>query len=326
MGSSREQSKAVSAQIAQKDDLIAALTSQLEKAVEQLDRLKRSGADRLGSGHSSAHEAARQQEELSGKLESALAEWSELQPTDRILKIENGIDQILAILARGEPVRSRIAMESAPTAPAPKAAPAKATGGDESFWEAAKARLMREAGVEEPPPAPAIVEQTPDPAQETVIIDQQKITDVEIPIPEAPHPISAEADKTQLWQAIESRDLHIQFLTSRLRNAESNRNPFPDWDVLVNVPEELKIRLTALEATLREQLRQAEIANSLERATLTRERARLTQIKQQLEGHIRKMGLTPAGLADAAAAQKNPPEPPTKEPEQDRRWTRLFQR
>src|SRR5690606_17136848 len=83
-------------QLEEKNQIIAALTVQLEKTAEQLDRLRRNGGDRPGGG--SHGDVVRVSPEWTTRLESALNEWSELEPGNRLQSIETGIERILELL------------------------------------------------------------------------------------------------------------------------------------------------------------------------------------------------------------------------------------
>lgn len=311
MTSQSPSESALDAELEEKDRLIAALTAQLERTVNQLDRLRRSGADRPGSLQ--ADEPGNpEQQALISRLGDALDEWSEFHPADRILRIEDGVEQILKLLADRERAPPRVEPPTRAEAPPER----KQKAADPDFWEAAKARLLSESP---PPSEPSAVP----PSAATVAFDataeQESFVACPVPLIDPPEPVDNNADKDALRSAVETRDAYIHYLLNRLQALESQSTPVP-WQDLAAAPQELARRLQELEATLREQLKQAEIANSLERAALTRERAKLAQVKQNLESQIRKL----------AHARPAPPPPAAEEEpaseEQERRWNRLFKR
>lgn len=294
--------RAIQSQLAAKDDLIAALTAQLEKTVNQLDRLRRSGADRPGFAVPDG--AGSPQAEMSRRLISALDEWTEFEPARRVLRIEEGIERILDLL-ENPPAR---------TASEP---PEKKES--EDFWASAKARLLGENPPAEPERQAAPAVGTP--AGTVAQAPAGEPADLVIPTaPEAPVPIAEDADAAALLSAVETRDKYIQYLTARLRVAESEKFVPVNWELLDNAPDDFRDRLESLETLLKDQLKQAEIAIALERAVLTRERAKLSQIKQSLETQIKRMG------GAAAAAGKNENEDEAPKSEQERRWKRIFTR
>lgn len=283
-----------------RDEIIAALTAQLEETVEKLDRLQRSSGDRPHGGHSNstAHSS-----ELIGRLEEALDVWNEQQPAERLARIEEGIEQILSCLASGENDHPEVNAQD--------------------YWQAAKAKLLGEevdsaTRIEnedhsiEAPPRKAV----PPAEVESTLSHSAEETLPEI-LPEAPEPqpVPEGADADQLWEGIEARETYIRYLISRVRYAESRYvQPVP-WEELSQSPEELKRRLLELEGQLTAQLKQAEISNSLERAALTRERSKLYQVKQQLEKQVHQLKVTSSAL---------PVEEPQGTERKDRRWNRFF--
>ncbi|WP_092055086.1 hypothetical protein [Planctomicrobium piriforme] len=287
------------AQLAEKNDLILALTGQLEKAVNQLDRLRRSGADRIGhsSGDSSAAAANR---DVSSRLTTALDDWTEFRPTERIERIESGIDRILEILAE---------QQSASTSPGQSASQA-------DFWAETKARLLGDPS----PSAASAAKPSVVPESVSAPVDDEPLDLSSLPpAPEAPQPVNDETDLASLIQGVETRDNYIQYLTTRLRLAESKKFVPVNWELLDRAPEKYRDRLESLEIVLRDHLRQAEIASSLERAVLARERAKLAHVKQNLEGQIKR-------LSTAAPAPVVREEEPGQKGDPDSRWKRLFSR
>jgi hypothetical protein len=273
----------VQSQLQVKDQLIAALTAQLEETAEKLDRLQRTGGPR-GSSVGRGTEEIPHAPELFGQLEDVIEVWQELKPGERLLRIEEGVEQILSMLSSGE-----LAQPAQPE-----------TSSNQAFWEAAKAQLLGEQpdespAQEEPPAQPDLPEVPPEPPP--------------------PEPLGEDADEETLWRGIEEREVYIQYLTARLRHAEQ-RQAFPvPWGELNNAPKELKQRLEGLQQQLSEQLKQAEIAHALERASLTRERAQLEQMKQQVEKQMRQLkasSTTHAENEESTADRK------------ERRWSRLF--
>jgi hypothetical protein len=295
-----ENSTPVQDQLKEKDDLIAALTSQLEKAVNQLDRLRRSGAERLVGMLPEGRNPV--PNEIGVRLTKALDEWQDFDPAGHIARIEDDISHILDLLTHtaGKPV----AEEPSSTK-------------ENDFWAQAKERILAEnppaeSSEHESPAEPPAPQEQSGPAAEEAF--------PQIPAaPEAPVPVPLDADPAALWSAIEKRDSYLQYLTSRLRLAESQKYRPVSWDLLSQAPDNYRERLESLESLMQDHLRQAEIANSLERAVLTRERAKLAQIKNNLEVQIKRMSSNGAGPAQKAADN-------SENGDQDRRWKRLFSR
>lgn len=309
------------AQLAEKNDLVAALTSQLERTATQLDRLSRAGAERQGfSGHPAAPALS---PDVTSKLTSALDEWQEFQPASRIERIESGIDRILDLLQSASHQQGSTSPASS-THTAPSHTPHAA----EDFWAATKARLLGEA----PPSLTLTQPESPRPAEHAPSGPVPQLATGENDTlldfsdgPPSPDPIQDFDDPEELLSGIKSRDVYIQYLISRVRLAES-KSYFPtDWSQIAHAPDRFRERLESLETVLKDHLRQAEVANSLERALLARERAKLSQIKQNLEIQIKKMAVGPVSPTSPPAVPKSP-EPPEQKGDQESRWKRIFSR
>lgn len=297
------------AQLAEKTDLIAALTEQLEKTATQLDRLTRSGVDRTQPALQPTVTAL--PGELPGKLADALDAWQSAQPFERIERIESGIDQILDLLT---------SPQFATPATSAAAPPSKAT---EDFWSATKARLLGDAPLVDRADS---LEMESSVVQDAVPSDLLEAIVSEIGTePPAPAPVHEVSDFDELYAAVKTRDIYIQYLTSRLRLTESRRFLPADWEALAAAPDDFRHRLESLETLLKNQLRQAEVAHSLERALLGRERAKLAQIKHNLEAQIKRMAHPPTVLPPAASP---PAETSAQENKGDSesRWKRIFSR
>lgn len=255
--------------LAEKDDVIQELTDRLEDIAEKYDRLQRMGADR-GAG-SSRGPGGSPFEELSQKVDDLRELFGEERPYDQLCRIEDRLEQLFERFQQGG---LKAESSSQRHSPAPAVAPAT-----ESFEEI-RARLLAEAGA---PPGAA---QTVDSQRSGGVADES--SDELLEMPDLPAPLGIDATPEELHQGIDARDLFISYLISRVRTAESRSFPL-DWAVIAEAPEELVQQVEQLRDTLESQLRQAEIANSMERATLARDRNRLMQVKQQLEQHVRKM-------------------------------------
>jgi len=304
MSSLSDQHRDLEAELAQRNDLIAALTAQLEKAVNQLDRLRRAGADRAPSAPARPGESS----ELASRLTSVLDDWSEFQPSLRIERIEHGIERILEML---DEQRISAATASAPPAP-------------QDYWEQAKTRLLAENPPEgNSPPVTAAAAMVEPPRIEPDSFPAA-LDELPSPVP-GPAPVPADAPPETLWDAIETRDQYIQYLITRMRTIESQKYLTGPVEQLFEKSGEQGKELQALDLLLRERLRQAEIAHSLERAVLARERAKLSQVRQHLEAELKRMENQKA----ASLAQRRievPEDSPPQRGDSESRWKRLFSR
>lgn len=274
-----------------KDSIILALTEQLETTVDQLDRLKRSGAKEDSGGNRPQSPFG-----LASQVADALEAYDELAPAEHFDRIENGIDQILQLLSQGS-----VQLAESSSIAAAKPAPPKQ---DDSFWEETKARLMggETSTSASPPPPPEQsqsysqstaddgVDSTDEQQSQTAeeVVDQEQVV---VPaMPSAPKPVEDTKDIVAMELGVGERDEYIAYLVARLRAAEQAKMPAIDWNDLDGLPEKLIEELNVIKKQLEDQLRQSEIAASLERASLTRERSKLFQVKQYLAQEVKKLG------------------------------------
>ncbi len=303
--------------LAEKDELIHALTSQLELAVERLDRLRRAGAERNISSANSEVPSPSSGRELNQRLSFVLDEWDELRPIDRLNQIEESLSKLLELASQ----RPQAGHQPIPTTQG-------STSGTD-YWEQTKARLIAEDSSNSTPESPLSSQMNPVQAQSGRYLPESPPDDDTFPeIPLPPRPVEINDDAAALFAAVAGRDQYIHYLTERLRKSEQAKWMPADWSQLQNAPEQYLDRLKRLESMLQEQLRMAEISNSLERADLTRERARLNQVKMNLEMQIKRMATGKPARSLPAASQNMPPpasESPPKS-ENESRWKRLFSR
>lgn len=333
----------------EKDQLIQALTGRLEGAAEQLDRLKRSGADRgMRVSGGMSPELAEQQRTVLENLSETVERWEEVQPRETFDRLELKIDDLRTMMQSAMSTGIAAGLTSAPasapaTSPAktnPPASSASATPSSVkaepkeealSGWEAMKAQLM--SGDDAPPaaaPTPTPTQpteaQTTEPAPVADPPSQPQLqatpeavttfTPTEVEDVPGPDPVDFEtAAKDDLVSAVEARDEYIGYLTRRLRSEEQRTRPTIDWDALNNAPEEMKTTIQGLEADLMERLRIAEVDLSLERAKLARIRANVEatqkKVEQQLMAHGNGRPTPPAKSAKSAppAADKSDKSP-----------------
>lgn len=316
-------------QLAAKDQVIAVLTERLAQAADQLDRFQRMGMDKSGritggtggGGGSMPRELIEQQQQVNERLIDFLDRWDEAQALDRLVQMDESVEELRVAMTSGKlslssgisnGSKSSPALIAPVTAPAAASAPA-ASGAAKSAsaWEEMKAKLIGgtaspasdtkgsggAASATTPAPltsAPATsVEQR---AAERVAeaVDLGADNETELQEPPAPIPLESAEDLSTLREGIDSRDAYIAYLTSKLRAAVKRATNPIDWPSLNNAPANLVAKLKELETQLQDQLKKADIATSLERAALTRERIRLQQIKQALENEIRRLGRAPA--------------------------------
>lgn len=292
-----------------KDDIILALTEQLEGAVDQLDRLKRSGV-KEGPGEGRATSPF----SLASQVSDALEAYEELAPAEHFERIESGIEQILNLISSGSVQLNSISATDNQEASSEE---------DDSFWEETKARLLGGEVAESSSDSTTVSHSELEANSETTSPNEQTEEAGTInssepvvvpPMPGEPKPVEDLTDLVAMEEGLTERDQYIVYLVARLRQAEQEKFPEIDLNELVGVPDQLIDELMEVKKKLEDQLRQSEVAASLERASLTRERSKLFQVKQYLAREVQRLG--------AIAQQQDAGESP--ENQSTSRWGKFF--
>jgi hypothetical protein len=304
------------AQLAEREQLVTALTERLEQAAEQLDRLHRTGADRgVRSGIMGIPpELVQQQQKLVEDLQQAVQQWEDMQPGAFFGRLESQLTQIHDLVLNhggGGPgqnptdaafSRGESRYEQSPPRRNPSDSP-------KSVLEFMKASLLAE---EAPAPQDSSATEPESPRVAAV----PAVLHIELPaLQEAPEPIDRQnGTREELIEACETRDAYVVYLLQRLRRIESMGHVPNSWAGLENLPEQLRERLEALEKRLEETLRLAEVELSLQRAKLAREEVRIRVIDEQLQKDLKR------------ARQDAPSESDGKDDQSGSRWKRMLGR
>lgn len=281
--------------LTEKDQLVTALTVQLEEAAERIDRLQRQGNDRGargGGGFGSIPvEMLEEQRNIAENVERFVVQWEEAQPTAALARIEMQLIELRELVASG-PVAVTPSSDGAPHSD-------QHAGSGLAGWEAMKATLLHG-----------------DQPEEIAEYDELAEEDVEagVSMP-APNPVPADADTRILHLAIEQRDAYIAALQQAMQRAELRHRKAAVLGGSEDVPESLQHRLAELEHIFEEQQRLAEVELSLERARLGREEMRLRHVDETLTRELKRLG----GPAGKPAAEK-----PTEEAVKNGRWRRIL--
>lgn len=297
--SASEQVAALQHALQEKEDLLHAVTAQLEEAANRLDRLHRAGADRAGRSTSPDAPASIGSGETHEQFARFCSDWEELQFAEQFETLRHRLDEIYDAVTL-----PRTADHPAAGSGRPAEEPAPRTTDSASKlpgWEAMKAQLLREGAEQHRSSA--------DLAHAPAGSPNDSAADVYNDLPlEPPLPLDTEsADRDTLAAAVEDRDVFISHLIRRLRSGSSGRYAPVNWAEVSGAPDDLRESLQEHEARLQELLRMEECDLSLERARLARERARLEQLRRDLERDPHNN--EPAGLE----ADRN-----------ERRWLRVF--
>lgn len=317
-----------------REHLVEELTSRLEQAAEQLDRLRRSGADRGGRGVGIPAELVEQQKSLTEELQNAVQQWEDMQPTELLTRVEMQVvelrDLIVARLDSAAPsfpsaavVESIAAAAGNRAKAAAQAARSKQGGNGLSSYEAFKAGLLDTDDTGEPFDVESMAADVPSEVVESNAEHQPHIREpVEIPAVDPPVPVDFDAaTPDDLRAAVDVRDSYIAYLIRRLRAAESSQKLAGSWSELEGVPDELRGRLEEHERHLQESLRLAEVETSLERARLGREAMRLEHLSHQLRKKAVQLGVADDEADEAAETELEADQETTKK---NGRWFRMF--
>ena len=292
-----EQVAALQSALHEKDELVHALTEQLEEAANRLDRLHRAGVDRPQRGGSVSAEG--HSGELGDQLSRLTSEWDELQLAQQFETIRGRLDDIFDAVSLAKLTEQGYGSRPVdePVGRTSEMLTGKLTG-----WEDMKAQLLRD-GAEKTRSHAELAE-----AAATAVSDSAAEVLNDLPL-EPPLPVDLEtADRDLLAEAVEERDVFILHLIRRLRSGTSARYSPINWAEISGAPDELRERLLEHEARLQELLRMEECDLSLERARLARERSRLEQLRRDVERDARDGHDMSGNDADRS----------------ERRWLRVF--
>jgi hypothetical protein len=302
-------------QLAERDQLVAALTTQLEEAANRLDRLHRAGADRAPrhAGGSPSREALERQTELSDQVGRLAEAWEQWHSSDPLAEIVRRLDELGRLVTQSRPaapsLRDSATFNLSGSWTGESALPSAASPSERSLpkWEQMKAQLLGDSAIIDQP-WDSLPTQADDPDQPAAAGPVELLE----PLPDCPVPCDLEhADHETLQLAVEERDEFISQLLRRLRSTPAGRREQIDWAAISNAPSDLRQRLEDLEARFQELLRMEECEMSLERARLARERARLEQLRRQFE----KTGGLRGSSGDSSESDDS---------RQERRWLRVF--
>lgn len=282
--------------LAEKEELVTALTSQLEQAAEQLDRFRRTGADRgrFEEGKSDQSGSANAQSVLS-KIDLFVDDWNELEAPSAFSRIEGQLQQIQELLNNKTSIVPQI--EEAPE-------PAEESQQGQDAWSALKNSLLSGEDASGFDPSAYQSDSELDESQEkipaennaenNIAVQHAPIEEIDLDLPDAPEPIdSITADKEELLFAIDCRDDYVVILIQQLRELHRKvMNKVPaNWEALADDPEAFRNQLEYLEAQLNEQLRYAEVENSVQRAKMARKETRLEQLEKRVNEKLIKAGM-----------------------------------
>lgn len=275
-------------ELAEKDEIISALTDRLELVAEQLDRVKRSGADRGPRGV--PQELVVQQEETSSRINALFEQFDGIDIGHSFHRIEVMVGEVRDLIEKQAlaPPKHEPALknDAGPFAAQPPKPQPNLLGG----WDSIKSQLLGDSDVTvEEPSADEHAESDAGSESTVVEVPASAVAFVEPPpidpLPEGlPEPVDFEtAERDQLVSAIEVRDKYINLLTRRVEDRRRKLTVPTNWDALAQAPEELLESVHRLHDELNDAVRTAEVDICLERARLSRERTHLEQLRAKFE-------------------------------------------
>jgi hypothetical protein len=295
-------------QLAERDQLVQALTDQLELAAEQLDRMQRSGtaSRRGGSGGSGLpSDLVADHKQMVEDLQRVTQQWEDMQAGLTLGRIEVQLTELRDFVGQrltpGAFISGANGASSRHTSPADESqltdAGAVVEASTESVWESLKSEMLGDEAV----PAGAPASRTLEPI---VPADAPAAIDIKT------------ATLEEMADAISERESYICYLLQMLRTRTEVPVP-PDWSALNNAPEELTARLERMAADLQDNLRRADVEISIERARLAREQAQLAMREEQLKRQMRELGIEQEAAVshEKRGGKGNAP---------DRRWSRFL--
>lgn len=304
-------------ELAQKDEVIAALVHELEQAVEQLDRFRRTGTDRSVENRSNPPlgqfaPSTDLRSSMTDDLRRMAEQWDELQPAAVLSRIESQLESVYDLVSKmGTGDRHGPGVDHAHESRGRRmdVEPDMTIDADQndmtivespSSWEAIKQQIL---GGE----APAVEDCRDSEDQEVLTLMSRT------PCPQVVDLTTADIET--LKSAIIERDVYIVQLNRFSRMRLGVQLP-ADWATLANVPSEMQVRVETLLERLDVQVRLGEVEMSIERARLARERSQIQSEREHVEKHLRRLGLNSIADLDNISAA-----PGTAS---DRRWMRFL--
>ena len=308
-----------------KEDLITALTDRLEQAAEQLDRLRRSGADRgWRGGGGLPGDVIQDQRAAVEELKQIAARFDEMQAATTLGRLEMQVSELRDLIvtlqqspsrpetpaSQRTPVFSGPAGSSAFTTPAP-------TGG--SWWDRQKAAMLGdEPGSESPQDEGSTAEvgaASTDNGADLESSDRRAIPDFseflfEIP-PLPPEPHWDELTLEQACALLRERDALLIQLREPLVQAHMANLFAQGFGSIAALPDDLRTELSDLQDQWEARFRKHETELSIERARLAREQMQARQLQEQLRKQANDAGSAAARAGDG-------------ETRAERRWFRFM--
>jgi len=297
-------------QLLEKEQLVAALTERLEQAAEQLDRLRRTGADRGsrrgGGGGALPLELIEDHRTAIDELKQAVTRWEEMQAGLTLGRLETQIAELRDLIAGGLPAGSATGSERRPSD-----GPGAHKPAGSNWWEQQKASMLGDG----PPP------ETPGEATAAVPVENvPAINFAEVQVPPLPPAVDFESlTLADARDSIRERDRVIAQLSEPILFAQAKALCPADAKTWEHLPDALRERFVAIEAHWQAKFRQIELDLSIERARVAREANTLRQQQDQLGKDHARLDVDRDKSRAAIPADETDPAAGTR-----RRWFRFL--
>ncbi len=284
--------------VLEKNQLLEVLTERLELAAEQLDRVRRQGGSLEPPPPAAASGSPFEDPELTEDLKQMLADWQDLRGRGWFGSLEERLDGIQGMVSqmRFEPRgRSERVEEERPKS---------------------VSEILAKHGYNPEATADASTDESA--SKSTEPADSSSTENLQLPEP--PPPVDIENGSTQeLREGLRQREDYIVRLKDYLVALDAaNQLPSTPPD-LGTLTEEQQHALENWEASVRKEIRQTQIQMWIERAQLSREQMKISQMEHHLETETRRLGMAKQrpigpGSPDAAA----------NDPQKGKNWLGLF--
>lgn len=281
-----------------KDELVQALTKQLEQVAEQLDRVQRTGSRPSQAGGSLPPEFAKQHEAVAEDITYLVQQWDATQVGGSIGRVEIQLQEIRDLM-------TQLSSSSRPLSSSsnePQFEQVSETVGEKATSSSDYLASLQTAFLDSEENTTTSDSDANDPSPAMPIDLNEKL-------PEQPEPVNFDLASTgDLKKAVLARDEYMKTVVDQLRRAKKQIGiqPPTDWEALQGCPDDLVQRVQELEQQLQDQLRLSAVSLSLERARLSREETQLNSARIQIQKELRKQGINPStiqGLDPEAEAQ-----------------------
>ncbi|MES2790260.1 MAG: hypothetical protein V4719_11665 [Planctomycetota bacterium] len=279
--------------VLEKNELLEVLTERLELAAEQLDRVRRQGGP-LEPAASQSNNTPFEDPALTDDLRQMLADWQDLRGRGWFGALEERLDGIQGLVSqlRFEPAKGRAEEDHRPKSVSDILAKHGYDPGAEEQAAHATSVALTDSGAAK--------------------------ADEALQLPEPPPDVDIENGSTQeLREGLRQREDYIARLKDYLVAMDATNQLPSSLPELGALTPEQRLAMESWEASVRKEIRQTQIQLWIERAQLSREQMRISQMEHHLETETRRMGM-------AKQRGAGPTEPTPADAQKGKNWLGLF--